>query len=81
MGCTMYIVHVHIQLDKLGASPPSCTLLKKGCYGNTFRGARRTVLVWHPKGVTIGVKRHPKGVLFGVNILPCGVHKHSASVH
>ena len=43
------------------------TLLKKGCYGNTFRGARRTVLLWHPKGVTIGVITHPKGVLFGVN--------------
>ena len=54
------------------------TRLKKGCYGNTFkfRGACRTVLLWHPKGVTIGVIRHPKGVLFGVNILPCGVHKH-----
>ena len=65
-------------------SPPALseyTLLKKGCYGNTFRGARRTALVWHPKGVTIGVIRHPKSVLFGVNILPCGVHKHSASVH
>ena len=57
------------------------TLLKKGYYGNTFRDACRTVLLWHPKGVTTGVIRHPKGVLFGVNILPCGVHKHSASVH
>ena len=59
-----------------GCNGGRCTLLKKGCYGN-----RWTVLLWHPKGVTIGVIRHPKGVLFGVNIHPCGVHKHSASVH
>ena len=34
----------------------SSTLLKMGCYGNTFRGVPRTVLVWHPKGVINGVK-------------------------
>ena len=70
-------LHMYVACTRLCVG----TLLKKGCYGNTFRGARRTVLLWHPKGVTIGVIIHPKGVLFGVNILPCGVHKHSASVH
>ena len=46
---TLYLVHVATHVY-------TCTtLLKKGCYGNTFRGARWTVLLWHPKGVTIGV--------------------------
>ena len=80
----LYLSHLQPQ-EQMTIIETKCfrtaTLLKKGCYGNTFRGARRTVLVWHPKGVTIGVIRHPKGVLFGVNILPCGVHKHSGSVH
>ena len=42
--CTSHMAH--------GVSFP--TLLKIGCYCNTFRGVRLNVPVWLPRGVTMG---------------------------